>query len=59
MIKCLTYLAAFYLGGVAVLASYYATWLAVNPNLGPHWTTVQFILGWPFYRLIEFIAYCV
>jgi hypothetical protein len=51
-------LLAAYLGGVLVLASFYAVWLAVNPGCHMHWYIVQTILGWPWYRAIDIIAYC-
>lgn len=54
-----TFLAGFYVGGVAIQAAHYLVWLAVNPTLGPHWQTVASILSWPWDCAINLIAYCV
>jgi len=53
------FLAGFYVGGVAVLASYYASWLAVNPECHMHVFIVQTILLWPWYRAVEVVAFCL
>jgi len=54
----LSFVSGWYLGGVTVLASYYAVWLAVNPECHIHGFIVQMFLLWPWYRAVEVLAYC-
>lgn len=53
------FLAGVYVGGVVVLASYYAQWLAINPECHMHTFIVQTIVLWPWYRAVEVVAYCL
>lgn len=55
----LALLLSFWLGGSTALFSYYAVWLAINPECHVNWYTTQYFLFWPWYRAIEVIAYCL
>jgi len=59
MKKLLLCLFSFWLGGCAALFSYYAVWLAANPQCHMHWWTTQYFLLWPWYRAVDVFAWCL
>jgi hypothetical protein len=59
MRRLLAHLLTFWAGGVTVLFTYYAVWLAVNPQCHMNWYTVNYFLLWPYYRYIDVVAWCL
>ena len=55
----LALLTAWWLGGCTALFSYYAVFLAVNPEISMNWWTTKYFLLWPWNRAIDVIAWCL